>query len=129
MLQPARQSRTFPQTTVGHQEAIVWLKPFTPSKIVLEATGGYERDLLLVLLEAGLPAVSINPQQSHHARKALLQLDKTDHSDAEVLAWMAEHLQLRTQQSPPQKLLELQDLVTRRFNGGKRQSVRMWIRT
>ena len=111
---PARQSRTFSQTREGFDEAIAWLKTFTPRRVVLEATGGYERDLLLALLEAGLPTASINPRQSHHARQTLLQLDKTDHADAEVLAWMAEHLQLRLQESPPEKLLQLQDLVARR---------------
>lgn len=111
---PAGQARTFPQTRAGYEELIAWLNPFQPRRIVLEATGGYERDLLWALLEAGLPTASINPRQSHHARQTLLQLDKTDHSDAEVLAWMAEHVQLRLQESPPQKLLELQDLVARR---------------
>lgn len=113
-VQPTGQSRTFSQTRAGYEEVIAWLKPLAPRRIVLEATGGYERELLWALLEAGLPTASINPRQSHHARQALLQLDKTDHSDAEVLAWMAEHLQLRLQESPPKKLLELQDLVTRR---------------
>lgn len=119
-VKPAGQSRTFPQTRAGYEEVIAWLQPFAPQKIVLEATGGYERDLLWALLEAGLPTASINPRQSHHARQTLLQLDKTDQTDAEVLAWMAEHLQLRLQQSPPEKLLRLQDLVARR-----RQLVRM----
>ncbi len=113
-LLPAGQSRSFRQTAAGHAEAIAWLKSWPVDRIVLEATGGYERDLLLALLDAGLPASVINPRQSHHAAKTLNQLDKSDRSDAEVLAWMAKHLAPEVTRRPPEKILELQDLVTRR---------------
>ena len=113
-LLPTRETRTWQNTAKGIAAAVAWLKSLAPKRIVLEATGGYERELLLAMLDAGLPAVSINPRQSHHARHTLLKLDKTDHSDAEVLAWMAEHLQLRTTERPSENLLKLRGLVARR---------------
>jgi transposase len=114
-LMPARQSRSFAQTAAGHAEAIAWLQQNQPlGRIVLEATGGYERKLMMALLDAKLPTSIVNPRQSHHAARTLNKLDKSDHSDAEVLAWMAEHLQSSLAIRPPKGQLKLQDLVARR---------------
>jgi transposase len=113
-VRPAGQIRKFPQTSDGFAEALAWLQTFAIQTIVVEATGGYERKLVLNWLDAKLPVAVINPRQSHHAAKILNQLDKTDPTDAEVLAWMAEHMRPRLQERSTDKLLELQDLVTRR---------------
>jgi transposase len=113
-LLPARESRAFSQTPAGFAEAIAWLGGQPMRRIVLEATGGYERHLLMALLDAGLPTAMINPRQSHHAALTLNELDKSDCSDAEVLAWMAEHLDSALAIRPPEKQQELQDLVARR---------------
>jgi transposase len=113
-LLPARQSRNFPQTTAGHVAAIAWLQNLPIGRIVLEATGGYERPLMIALLDAQLPVSVVNPRQSHHAARTLDKLDKSDRSDAEVLAWMAEHVQSALTPRPREKQLALQDLVARR---------------
>ena len=39
------------------------LKAFNPVRIVLEATGGYERNVLAALQAAGLPVARVNPRQ------------------------------------------------------------------
>ena len=114
-LLPTRETRTWQNTAEGIAAAVAWLLGVVPQRIVLEATGGYERELLLAMLDAGLPAASVNPRQSHHARHALLKLDKTDHSDAEVLAWMAQHMDLEVTARPSENLLKLRDLVARRM--------------
>ena len=62
------------------------------SRIVLEATGGYQRALLAALLGAGLPAVAINPRQARDFARALGRLEKTDEVDARVLALFAERI-------------------------------------
>ena len=108
------QSRNFEQSPAGFAEAIAWLLACSVQRIVLESTGDYERNLLLALLDAGLPAVTVNPRQSHNARMTLNRLDKDDHSDAGVLAWMAEHVESEVSRRPSTKELELQDLVARR---------------
>ena len=41
-----------------------------PQLIVMEATGSYQRALLVALLEAGLPAVAVNPRQVRDFAKA-----------------------------------------------------------
>jgi transposase len=47
----------------GHAELIARLRPLRSKRIVLEATGGYERALWLALSEAGLVAAVVNPRQ------------------------------------------------------------------
>jgi len=113
-LRPAGTSRTFQQTPAGLDQVIAWLQPQGVKLMVLEATGGYERKLALALLDAGLPTSVVNPRQSHHAAKVLNRLDKSDHSDAEVLSWMAEHLGPALATRPTKEALELQDLMARR---------------
>lgn len=111
---PQGSSRSFPQTPSGYIQAIDWIKAWSIERIMLESTGGYERDLLLALLDAELPTSLINPRQSHHAAKILGRLDKNDAADAETLAWMAEHVNAEVTARPAENALELRDLVARR---------------
>jgi transposase len=47
----------------GHAALIARLRALRTKRIVLEATGGYERALWLALSEAGLVAAVVNPRQ------------------------------------------------------------------
>lgn len=82
--------------------------------IVIEATGGYERQVALELDALGYPIAIINARQARHFAKAANQLAKTDKVDARLLAWFGEAMR------PPVRVLnseaqqQLQDLVTRR---------------
>ena len=58
-------------------------------RIVLEARGGFEQDLLDYLVQAGNWVCRVNPRQARDFAKALGQLAKTDKLDARVLAQMA----------------------------------------
>ena len=88
--------------------------------IVLEATGGLERQLALALCEAPLPVMVVNPRQAHDFGKALGYLAKTDALDARVLAHFAQTLYRSDKrerlfmQVPVPEQLELAALVTRR---------------
>ncbi len=57
-----------------------------PDLIVLEASGGLERDVVAVLGAQGLPAVVVNPRQVRDFARATGRLAKTDAIDARVLA-------------------------------------------
>lgn len=99
---------------VGHARIVQALKGAGASRIVLEATGGYERIIVAELSAAGLPVAVINPRQVRDFAKATGRLAKTDAIDAKVLALFAVAIQ------PPLRPLEdeqtqlFAELLTRR---------------
>lgn len=84
------------------------------SLVVLEATGGFERQLVAELIDAGWNVAVVNPRQVRDFAKALGRLAKTDRTDAETLALFAQRVQPRLTQKTPDKQQELDALVTRR---------------
>src|SRR5919206_1027127 len=66
----------------GIAALVVRLQALTPTLIVLEATGGYQRAVVAALAVAGLPVVVVNPRQTRDFAKATGQLAKTDALDA-----------------------------------------------
>lgn len=113
-LMPQHTLRTFAQTPTAHHELVAWLQSVNVQSITVEPTGGYERAIVAALLMANLPVSLINPRQSHHARQALAQANKSDPGDAAVLAWMAEHLTARPATKTSAIQVEMQGLVQRR---------------
>jgi transposase len=91
-------------------------------RIVLEASGGYQRQLLTVLLTAGLPAVAVNARQVRDFAKAVGRLEKTDAVDARVLALFAERIRPEVRPAVAPELEELQTWLARR-----RQLVEMLV--
>jgi len=85
-----------------------------PARIVLEATGGWERPLLQALQTIGLPVVVINPRQVRDFAKALGLLAKTDRLDARVLAHFAAAVQPPVSPIKTQQDTELDALMGRR---------------
>lgn len=69
-------------------------------RIVLEATGGYECDVLDWLSAQGYWVCRVNPRQARDFAKGLGQLAKTDRLDAGMLAEMAIKVDTLTQYSP-----------------------------
>jgi transposase len=84
---------TVRNTTADVAALVPQLRALAPTLIVLEATGGYEREVVATLVAAGLPAVVVNPRQVRAFAKATGQLAKTDRIDADVLALFAERVQ------------------------------------
>lgn len=83
---------TVANTAAGIADLIAQVRELAPELIVLEATGGYERDVVAALFAADLPAVVVNPRQVRAFAKATGQLAKTDRIDADVLALFAERV-------------------------------------
>jgi transposase len=83
---------TAANTSAGLETLVARLQAERPTLIVLEATGGYEREPAAALAAAGLPAVVVNPRQVRAFAKATGQLAKTDRIDADVLALFAERV-------------------------------------
>ena len=82
--------------------------------VVVEATGGVERELVAALLEAGWTTAVVNPRCVRDFAKALNRLAKTDAIDAEVIAEFAKRIQPRPTQQAPERQVRLDALVTRR---------------
>src|SRR4051794_19311869 len=66
----------------GYAGLIARLRPLRVKRIVLEATGGYERALWLALSEAGLVAAVVNPRQVREFARAAGRLGQTHRLDA-----------------------------------------------
>ncbi len=69
----------------GWNELIAKFKLAQVDLVVLEATGGYERALVLALHAAGLNVARVNPRQARDFAKSMGVLAKTDRVDARVL--------------------------------------------
>jgi transposase len=112
--QPQGASHTWANTTAGIADLLAWLAPMAPSRVVFEASGGYEKKLLAALLSAGLPACRLNAQRVHHFAKALGQRAKTDPVDARVLQHFGDMVQPATTVISGPERAQLRDLVQRR---------------
>ena len=114
---------TLPNTPAGHRKLSQALEPHTIEKIVLEATGGYERPLTAELLAAEWPLVVVNPRQVRDFAKGMGQHAKTDPMDAYVLAQFAKIVNPKPKTHATAQTVELTELVRRRrqLNGLRTQ--------
>lgn len=85
-----------------------------PERVVLEATGGYEKALVRSLQANGVPVVVLNPRQVRDFARATGRLAKTDRIDAQVLAQFASVLRPEPRQMKNEAESELSALVRRR---------------
>lgn len=113
-VRPSEQSKSFSNDDAGIQALVKWLREIQPTLIVLEATGGIERQLTRALASAELPVVVVNPRQVRDFAKATGQLAKTDNIDAGVLARFAEAVRPPVRPLPDDVSLELRALIARR---------------
>ncbi len=80
---------------IDHDEAtmaqlVEQLQAQSPTRIVVEATGGLEAPLVAALAAQELPVVVINPRLARDFAEALGYVAKTDRLDAQVLAHYGE---------------------------------------
>ncbi len=104
---------SLPNTPEGHAACIALLEPMQPQRIVVEATGGYEKRLLVALGSAGLPIVRINPKRVRDYANSQGVHGKTDKLDAFVMVDFATQLKDPQRLLPDEKALELQEMTTR----------------
>jgi len=98
----------------GIQSLTQRLLALSPEQILIEATGGYETNVVAALAEAKLPVVLINPRQVRDFAKATGRLAKTDRLDADVLAQFAQVLRPQSRLLPDKDQKDLSALMTRR---------------
>jgi transposase len=90
------------------------LVELTPTRIIIEASGGTENLLVSFLATAGLPVIVVNPRQVRDFARATGQLAKTDRIDAFILARFGATLEPAVRQLKSAETQELEALVARR---------------
>jgi transposase len=113
-LRPLQEIWREPNTAFGIANLLKRLTQYPIELIVLESTGGMERDTLYALSEAGFAVVMVNPKRVRDFAKATGKLAKTDKLDAAVLAHFAEAVQPEVRELATQAAQLLQELITRR---------------
>jgi len=111
---PSGRSWSVPNDPAALAVLAAELQQQAPTRMVLEATGGYERAAVAALQRVGLPIVIANPRQIRQFARSLGRLAKTDRLDAAVLAHYAEAVQPPIRPAIDAATQELDGWVTRR---------------
>jgi transposase len=111
---PAGLKLSLPNDPKGRQQLLDALQVQPVALVVLEATGGYERELVATLLHAGYKVVVANPRQVRDFARGIGKLAKTDPIDAYVLARFGRIVQPQPRPQPSGQIEALAELVTRR---------------
>jgi transposase len=119
-VRPGGSSSVVPNTPRGRRELVRKLRKLGPTLVILEATGGLEREVARSLAQAGIPFRVVNPRQVRDFAKATGRLAKTDRIDAQVLAHFAQAVQPEPCSLQDEKIQQLAALLVRR-----RQLVKM----
>jgi transposase len=96
----------------GIRQIVDSLRSPSPTRIVIESTGGLEQPLLQALLDADLPVALVNPRNVRHFAIGIGILAKTDPIDAGVLMEFARRANLRLAEKRSANQVELDALVT-----------------
>lgn len=104
----------FDNDRFGIKMCVRYLVKLQPQLIVIENTGGYERNLAIALDAEGLAVAVINPRLSRDFARATGRLAKTDRIDAMVLATYAGSLQPKPRGIGSHLNRRMKELVARR---------------
>jgi transposase len=104
----------FSNDAAGIEELISTFGPLSPTLIVVEASGGYERVVVAEGYAAGLPIVVVNPTRVRRLAEALGIIAKTDAIDAQVIARFAAIVRPAVREPQSAEQQRLNALVTRR---------------
>jgi transposase len=109
-----RRSFRVANDAAGIAGLVARLDPLAPALVVVEATGGYEQDLLAALWATGIPVARVLPLRVRQFARADGRLAKTDRIDAAVLADFARRMRPDPTPASPEPLDYLRALIARR---------------
>ena len=95
----------------GILQAIRFIKQFKPARVLIEATGRLEMEFFCAAHKAGLPVCVCNPIQVRKFAQATGRLAKTDHLDAQDIAYYGETIKPVPTELKPARLRLLSDLL------------------
>lgn len=104
----------FNQTPKGLSRIIKQIQKQNPKLVTLEATGGYERDIVTKLLDANIPVAVTQPSCVRHFAQGCGLRAKTDAIDAQLLATFGQAINPRRAEKPSEAVLRLRALRDRR---------------
>lgn len=105
---------TFPNTTESIKKLLGRLARYNLQRIVIEATGRCEYELVAQAVDKDLPIIVVNPLQVRRFAGASGTLAKTDKIDAEVIASYAATMQPPVRKLASKNMRKFRDLVVRR---------------
>jgi len=106
-----KQSWRVANTPEGFRDLLRLMHQHQVARIGLEATGGYERDVVEYLRTAGLAVIVLQPVQVRAYAVMKLRRAKTDRIDAQLIAaFVAEHAVMR--EAPDPRLAGLSERLT-----------------
>jgi transposase len=113
-VRPGGERMTLANDRAGIKRLVGRLGELKPRLVVVEATGGLQRQVVAALWTAGIAVAAVNPTWVRNFAKGCGVRAKTDRKDAELLALFAERE--RPQARPPAdaETQALQELVMRR---------------
>lgn len=103
-----------PNDAAGIRKALGRLGRYHVARVVLEATGRYERAFVEAALNKALPVVIANPLHIRRYAGAIGQLAKTDAIDAGLIAEFAAVVQPTVRAHHSKQVLQIKDLLVRR---------------
>jgi transposase len=109
-----REARRVMHDKDGLRQLIEWLHARNVARVGLEASGGYERDVVEALEDAGFLVAVLNPRQVRQFARAKGRLAKNDRIDATTIAEFMAKLVDVVPPTPSRALARLAELVTLR---------------
>ena len=106
--------QSFEYNKNGLKKLIGFIDEFKPQLVCLEATGGWERKLVVALHEHDFDVAVVNPRQIRDFARATNQLAKTDEIDARIIARFAKLIRPRITPKLSESQQKLRDLTARR---------------
>jgi len=106
--------KQYTNTSKGIRSLVEEMCELDPALIVVEATGGYERAVVMSLYEAGLPVSRVVANRVRQYARAKGVLAKTDPLDAMILADYGKHIQPRKFVAKSEQGQRLTALLVRR---------------
>jgi len=103
--------QSFENNPEGIRAAIRFIKPFKPTRILIEATGRLEVAFFCAAHKTGLPVCVCNPIKIRKFAEMTGILAKTDKLDAQVIAYYGEIMKPALTELKPEKLRLLSDLL------------------
>lgn len=101
-------------TEIGIRRLVKRLSKFCITRLLVEATGGYERALVEAAIEHSIPVIIVQPIQVRQFAKAQGVFAKTDKIDARMIAQYGVMLQPDVKALPGNKVRRVKDLLSRK---------------